>query len=272
MSISVNTNSGALTALQTLNRTNTALDVTSKRVQTGYRVADAYDDASSFAVAQGLRGDIKAYTAVSQSLAGGVGVGKVALAGATNVSDLIGDMRAKITALSGDNLSADERTTITNDLTAIRSQVDNAIANASYNGVNLLQTASTDRNFLANIDGSTITLRANDVQGAKATFDAALDVSTAAAATTSVSALNAFETAVNRALGNIGADMRSFNSQDNLIQSIVDATEEGLGAIVDADLPRESARLQALQVQQQLAVQSLGIANSQPQILLGLFR
>lgn len=272
MSISVNTNSGAMTALQTLNRINSQLDVTSKRVQTGYRVADAYDDASSFAVAQGLRGDIKAYNAVSQSLSGGTGVGKVALAGATNVSDLIGDMRAKITTLSGDSLSADERTTITNDLTSIQKQVDNAISNASYNGVNLLLTASTNRNFLANIDGTVITIRANDLEGAKSTFDSALDVSTAAAATTSLTALNTFETAVNTALGRIGADMRSFDSQDNLIQSIIDATEEGLGAIVDADLPRESARLQALQVQQQLAVQSLGIANSQPQILLGLFR
>ena len=272
MALTINTNSGANIALQTLNSVNNDLNSTAKRVQTGFRVADAVDDASSFAVAQGLRGDLKAYDAVSRGLAQGQGVASVALAGATAVSDLIGDMRGKITELSGDNLSAAQRTTITADLTALQSQVDNAIANASFNGTNLLQTASTDANFLANIDGTTLSLRANDIEGAKTTFDGALDVSTAAAATTSLTALDTFETAVNTALGTLGADSRSFDSQDALISKIKDATQEGLGAIVDADLPRESARLQALQVQQQLATQALAIANSQPQTLLSLFR
>ena len=80
------------------------------------------------------------------------------------------------------------------------------------------------------------------------------------------------ETAVDSALGVLGADVRSLELQTGFLSDISDATEEGLSDIVDADLARESARLMALQVQQQLAVQTLGIVNSAPQALLALFR
>ena len=79
------------------------------------------------------------------------------------------------------------------------------------------------------------------------------------------------ESVVNTALGSLGAEVRALNLQTSFLEEIRDATDEGLGNIVDADLARESARLTSLQVQQQLSTQTLGIANQRPQTLLGLF-
>ncbi|MEO9963759.1 MAG: flagellin, partial [Nisaea sp.] len=80
------------------------------------------------------------------------------------------------------------------------------------------------------------------------------------------------ESVVNTALGSLGAEVRALNLQTQFLEEIRDATDEGLGNLVDADLARESARLTSLQVQQQLSTQTLGIANQRPQSLLGLFR
>ena len=77
---------------------------------------------------------------------------------------------------------------------------------------------------------------------------------------------------MNTALGTLGAEVRALELQTQFLEQISDANEECLGNIVDADLGRESARLTSLQVQQQLSIQTLGIANQRTQSLLGLFR
>ena len=77
---------------------------------------------------------------------------------------------------------------------------------------------------------------------------------------------------VNTALGSLGAEIRALNFQSEFLSTVQDATEIGLGNIVDADLARESAALTALQVRQQLGVQVLNIANQAPQVLLGLLQ
>ncbi|MFA5489704.1 MAG: flagellin [Candidimonas sp.] len=270
--MNINTNEGALQALKSLRETNARYDQVSKRIQTGYKVADAIDDASSFSIAQGLRGDIKSYDAIQQSMTMALGTSKVALAGVTAISDLISSIRAKMTQLADESLTTEQRQIYTDDLTQMRSQVDDFLNNSTYNGVNLLKDDSEDVNYLANIDGSTVTIRANDIETAKADFDDDLDVSDAESTIDSMDALDAFETAVNTALGRLGADSRSVNFQNEFINTLRDATEVGLGAIVDADLTKESARLTALQTQQQLAIQALGIANQAPTLLLSLFR
>ncbi|MFN3459605.1 MAG: flagellin, partial [Oceanibaculum sp.] len=142
----------------------------------------------------------------------------------------------------------------------------------TFQGTNLLSSGAADVQVISDIDGSTITLRANNLIQHLDTFSGAADVSTAALATTTLTSLADFEAEVNTALGNIGADTRKLNFQDDFIGKISDAVEVGLGSIVDADLAKESAKLQALQIQQQLASQSLSIANQRPSILLSLFQ
>ncbi|MEQ8251826.1 flagellin [Oceanibaculum nanhaiense] len=269
---SINTNVGALVALQNLNSINTRLDSTQNRVSTGFKVTGAVDDASSFSIAQGLRGEMKAYGAVSQGLANARGVMKVAEAGATAVSDLVGDIKKKVVELANAAITTAQRSILTADFNQLVDQARAFVNQATFQGNNLLSSGAATTNVISDIDGSTIELRPNDLISGLDTFSGAADVSSASAATSTLTALATFEGEVNTALGNIGADTRRLNFQDDFISKIADAVEVGLGSIVDADLAKESAKLQALQIQQQLASQSLSIANQRPSVLLSLFR
>jgi flagellin len=271
---SIITNPGAFTALRTLNSINRDLDVTQNRVSTGLKVSGALDDASAFSIAQGIRSELKALGAVSQGLNNAKGVGNVALAGTTAVSDLLGDIRTKLTELSNEGITTAQRTTLENDFNQLLSQAANFIDNAVFNGINLLDTAaaSPDINTLSNLNGGTLTLSGQDLRTRTLSL-AGVSVGSASAAQAVISSqFSALESVVNSALGSLGAEVRAINLQTTFLEQIADATEEGLGNIVDADLARESAKLTALQVQQQLGIQTLGIVNQRPQSLLGLFR
>ena len=271
---SILTNPESLVALRNLERTNTSLGVTQNRVSTGLKVTGAIDDASNFAIAQGIRGDIKALGAVVQGLNNSKGIAKVAIAGATSISDLMQTVRQKLTELSNEGITTTQRTILQNDFNELLSQAANFIDNAVFNGVNLLDTGlvSSNINTLSNINGGTLALTAQDLRTRTASL-AGVSLGSASAAQTVVNAQYAvLESVVNTALGSLGAEARALDLQTPFLDQITDATEEGLGSIVDADMARESARLTALQVRQQLGVQVLGIANQAPQTLLGLFQ
>ncbi|MBL8806618.1 MAG: hypothetical protein JNN22_07215 [Rhodospirillales bacterium] len=272
MSNSINTNIGAMVALSSLRSTQQALSVASKQVQTGYRVADASDDASTFSVAQGIRGNLQAYQAVQGSLANGVGVGSVAQAALTNISDLIGNLQAKITQLADGAISTSQRAIYNADFNAMTSQIANFISQANYNGTNLLSAASAAKTFISDTTGATLTLSSQSSVNQAFTTFAASSVSTASGATAALTSLTTFQQAVSSSLGANAAETRTLKLQSNFVNSIVDATTAGLGAIVDADIGKASASVQSLQVRQQLGIQSLSIANQQPSVLLGLFR
>ena len=270
---SIVTNASAFVALRNLNNINAAMQTTQNRVSTGLRISDSADDSSNFAIAQGIRTELKALSAVSQGLNNTKGIGKVALAGTTGVSNLLGDIRAKMTELANEGITAAQRTILSSDFNKLMSQAGNFIANADFNGVNVLETAQTSISTLSNLNGGSLTLNKQDLQTTAAAL-AAISVATGATITSAAitSEFAALETAVNTALGGLGADVRALNLQTDFLSDISSATEEGLGNIVDADMARESARMTALQVQQQLSVQTLGIINQAPNSLLGLFR
>ena len=271
MSNSVNTNVGAMLALSSLRITQVALNTASKQVQTGYRVADASDDASTFSVAQGIRGNLQAYTAVQGSLANGVGLGSVTQAALTNISDLIGNLQAKITQLADGSISANQRTIYTADFNAMTSQINNFISQANYNGTNLLSAGSVAKTFLADTNATTLTMASqSSVQAAFTTF-ASSSVASASQAALALTSLNTFQQSVATSLGANASETRTLSLQSGFVNAIVDSTTTGLGAIVDADIGKAAAAVQALQVRQQLGIQSLAIANQQPSRLLGLF-
>ena len=271
---SINTNPGVFVALRTLNSVNRDLDVTQNRVSTGLRVSGALDDASNFSIAQGIRGELKAIGAVTQGLNNAKGIGKVATAGATAVSDLLQSVRTKLTELSNEGITTAQRAILSDDFNQLLSQAANFIDNAVFNGVNLLDTAGTSVsvNTLSNLAGGTLTLTAQDLRTQVGSLAAVSTGSASAAQAVLSTQYSNLESVVNTALGSLGAEVRALELQTSFLEQISDATEEGLGNIVDADLARESARLTALQVQQQLSIQTLGIANQRPQGLLGLFR
>lgn len=275
---SVNTNVGALVALSSLRGVNNELDKTSKKVQTGFRVADASDDAAVFAVAQGIRGNIKAYASVQSSLAAGEGLGQVTAAALTGISNLIGDIKAKFANLADGSLNTDQRNTYQNDAKQLIGQITNYVNQATYNGKNLLNTDATSKvTFVADVSGTTLTLQNSSnvstaVSGAGGLSVTLQAYSSAGGYAAAISGLGTFEALVNSISAQIAAQSRSISLQKGFIDDLVDATKKGLGALVDADVASESATMQSLQVRQQLNIQALSIANQQPNTLLSLFR
>ena len=269
---SINTNIGAFVALQSLNAVNIRLDSVQNRGSTGLKVNSAVEDASSFAIAQGIRGNLKSFEAVSQGLANGRGVAAVSLAGATAISDLLGDIQKKITEGQNAGNSTEQQAILNADFLNLVTQINTFINNATYNGRNLLSHVATSLNVIANVDGSTLTIRSNSAFQFTSNNLGAQNISSTIAAQKALSALFIAAASINTVLGNLGADIRSLNFQETFLSKLSDAVSEGLGSIVDADLAKESSRLQALQVQQQLSVQTLNIANQKPSGLLSLFR
>ncbi len=273
---SVNTNMGAQVALQSLNRTNDALGVTQKRISTGMRVADAKDDGAAFAVAQTVRASVAGLTSANEQMGGVKGVLDTTLAGLTKVSKTMEDIRGVLVKLADGGLSTDQRTQYTAQYTSLRAQVTNFVTDATYNGKTLLSTAAgsgggniaTTRNEL----GTTYTLTGVDGAGTLIIAAAPTD---AAAAVTALGTSGDFNTkmaAINTSLNTFGSDSKYLDNQISYNKERVDALDSGIGYLVDADLAKESARLQSLQIKQQLGSQALGIANQAPQTLVSLFR
>ncbi len=271
---SILTNPEALVGLRNLQRTNGLLAETQNRVSTGLKVTGAIDDASNFAIAQGIRGDIKALGAISQSLNNAKGIANVAIAGSTAVSDLLQTVRQKLTELSNEGITTPQRNILISDFGELLSQAANFIDNAVFNGVNLLDTAGASSNVqtLSNLSGGTLALTAQDLRSRTVSLAGVSLASASDAQNVIANQFSNLQSVVNTALGSLGAEARALDLQTTFLDQITDATEEGLGNIVDADMARESARLTALQVRQQLGVQVLGIANQAPRILLGLFQ
>ena len=271
---SINTSPGVFVALRNLSSVNRNLDVAQNRVSTGFKVSGPLDDASNFAIAQGIRGELKAIGAVTQGLNTAKGIGKVAVAGTTAVSNLLTDIRSKLTELSNEGITTNQRAILEEDFNQLVSQAANFIDNAVFNGVNLLDTAGASPaiNTLSNLTGGSLTLSNADLRTQVLSLAGASFANASAAQAVLSTQYAALESVVNTALGTLGAEVRALELQTQFLEQISDANEEGLGNIVDADLGRESARLTSLQVQQQLSIQTLGIANQRPQSLLGLFR
>lgn len=268
---SINTNSAAIVALQSLNKTNTQLQATQNRVSSGFRIDNAREDGAGFAIAQGLRGDVKGYEAIREQMSKAKGTMTVANEAARSVSDALGDVRAVLTKLADDNTTGSQRAQYTADYDILIADIERYIDNALFGGINLLDSV-TDVNVISNLDGDSITLRAHDLP--TDVVDRLTAVTTAASARALIQTgggLDLAERDLGTAMGLLGADARTLERHDVYVGLLVDATVEGIGAIVDADLAKESAKLQALQIRQQLGTQTLSIANQAPNILLSLF-
>ena len=272
---SVNTNAGAMVALQSLNRTNEALNVTQKRISTGYRVNDAKDDGAAFAVAQSVRADVAGLAAANEQLGGVKGILDTALSGLNKVSETMVKVRETLVRLADDTLNADQRSQYESQYTALQTQITNFISDATYNGRTLLSTTAPEGGDIAttrNESGTTYTLTAVDGAGTLIVAAAPTDAAGAQAALADGGDFETVQSSISDALNAFGSDSRYIDAQVAYNKDKSDALESGLGALIDADLAKESARLQSLQIRQQLGTQALSIANQAPQTLLSLFR
>lgn len=275
MALSVQTNVSAMIALQNLNKTNMDLQTSQNRINTGLRIAGAKDNSSVFAVAQSMRADIGALGSVKTSLDRAVSIGDVAIAAGESISDLLIEMREKATAAMDPSIDSFARAAYDSDFKALINQIQVILENAAFDGANLLNgSISNGIAFLADADAArTVTLNTQDMNfsGAILTLSATASLGTVTLAAAAVSFVNASLDNVNAALARLGSDLKKMEAHRTFIGKLTDSLTAGVGNLVDADLAKESAQLTALQVKQQLGVQALSIANSEPQIILSLF-
>lgn len=278
---SVNTNMGAMIALESLNATNTQLQATQKRISTGYRVADATDDGAAFAVAQRVRSDVGALTSANEQLQTVNGLVGTAVKGLTNVQTQMSSLKDVLIKLADKSTTGTTRTDYQAQAQNYLSQIKNFITDSNYRDKTLIGSFNgvagySDISVVRNELGTAYNITKTD---GSAIYAGLTSLGTAAATTTALSAAltatGAFTTqfnAVGSALNNYGNATNYLNSQTTFNNDRIDAMKGGLGALIDADLSKEAANLQALQTRQQLGTQSLSIANQAPQSLLSLFR
>jgi flagellin len=273
---SVNTNAQALIALQNLNNTNSQMAATQKRVSTGFRVADARDDGGAYAVAQSVRSDVAGVTAANEQIGGVKGVLETTFAALSMVSDTMKQIRTTLTRLADGAITETQRETYDLQYKQLSQQVSEFINDAKYNGRTLLSTSTSDGGgnivSIRNEVGGTFTIQA--VSGDTLKLPAIGPTSAADAATwiNTGGDFNDIAEVISETLNQFGSSMKFVENQMLYNSKKMDALDGGLGALVDADLAKESSVLEALKVRQQLGVQTLGLANQGPQALLGLFR
>ena len=276
MTFSVNTNVGAMIALQNLAATNRALSMTQSRISTGLNVAGAKDNGAIFAIAQNMRADVGGLNAVKQSLSNGVSITDVAVAAGEAVSDLLIEMKEKAVAATDSSLDAASRNALNADFTALVGQITNIVDNAEFNGTNLIENGAISLSVLSNDSGSatngTISVTAQDLSIASGLGVATAGLTTVALARSALADVESAISTVNTALAALGTGARKLEIHDIFVGKLQDTLKAGIGNLVDADLAAESAALQSLQIKQQLGVQALSIANAGPSSLLGLFR
>ena len=309
---SINTNVAAMTALQTLTQTNKSLTETQSRISTGYRVADASDNAAYWSIATSMRSDNSAMSTVQDALGLGAATVDVAYTGINSAIKVVDQIKSKLVAARQPGI---DRSKIQSEITELQSQLRGIADSASFSGENWLSVDSGAGSYNAtktivssfSRSGGAVTIGTIAIDlGNLKLFDAAdqsgiLDLQSTttnggvtysvagSADAVNISALTDSDadlqdleeiigmvddtiSSMTDAATSLGASKARIGIQQDFIKALMNAVSRGIGQLVDADMNEESTKLQALQVKQQLGVQSLGIANSSSQSIMQLFQ
>jgi len=309
---SINTNTGALVALQNLNQTNRDLSVAQSRVNTGLKIATAKDNGAIFAIAAGQRAEMSALDSVKQSMQRGQSIVDVAMAAGETVMSALTELKSLAVAIADAPKTYGAGGAVTGlgesgkklvaDFEAIVKEIHTSLAGATFDGANVFKTQATDLKVTTGTGANaTFTLKPSTGAGSGAAaaslafdstqsatagagnYDQATGVWAAKASSTAgappsaltdytVANVEAAITAFTGVMADLGTKSKSLDRQLTFTSKMQDALETGVGNLVDADLAKESARLTALQTKQQLGVQALSIANQSSSIVLSLFR
>ena len=273
---SVNTNQGAMIALQNLNTTNKALGTVQNRINTGLKISSAKDNGAIWAIAQNQRAESASLNSVVSSLQRGQSVADVAMSAGTAISDILVQMKEKVLAATEAGLSTASKSALSDEYKALRDQIDTIANNATFDGVNLISSTSVNSasiKAIANADATaTIDIDHVDLSKSNAKIAATLTSLTGTVNSADVKEVEDAIQDVSSALSKLGTGAKALDTHLTNVMKLQDTLDAGVGNLVDADLAKESAKLQALQTKQQLGVQALSIANQSSSSLLGLFR
>ena len=297
------TNSAAMTALQTLPMVSTNMQTTENRISTGQRVATASDNSAYWSIATSMRADNSALSAVSDSLglsAATVDTEYTALTAVLGNEGTSGLNKLQALLVEAKTAGID-RTKIQSEITQIQQDMKNTANSATFNGVNWISTDATTPatvNLVSSFSrvGGTPTINSiavtvadytlyTDAQGGildTVAGTASIDTMDISALTDSVADQTTLDgliaqvvaaiNTVSQSAADLGAIKNRVQNNTDFVKSLMDSVTRGIGQLVDADMNAESTRLQALQVQQQLGVQALSIANQNSQSILSLFK
>ncbi|MDF3856444.1 flagellin [Paracoccus pantotrophus] len=278
---SILTNNGAMVALQTLKGINANLMKAQNEISTGKKVATAQDNAAVWAISKVMESDQTTFKTLQSNLNLAEAVVTTARTGAERIRELLDKMRGLAASAGSD---ANDFGTVNDQVIALKDQIVSIIDGTQMNGVNLLKTnpigTATSFSVLASLDrtAGTVATAAQTITVNSVDFEADIEAATITAITdsttarTAVSEIEALIDIAKKGAAELGTAAKRINDQSNFISELADSLTAGIGALVDADIEEASARLQALQTQQQLGVQALSIANQAPQTILSLFR
>ncbi|MDC7674704.1 flagellin [Asticcacaulis sp. LKC15W] len=277
--MSILTNRAALTALQNLNATAAELAVTQRRISTGLKVASAKDNGAVWAIANYQRSQISSIDVLQTSLNRGKSVIDVAMAAGESISDIFTLMKEKALAASDTSIDTTARAALSEEFMTLAKQVDRISRTSSFNGTSLIGAGNQNISVLAGLGGDTMTIRAQDMSlaglwGSVPGHGAVTlgPITTAADAQKFIDATNWAIKNTNLSLAKLGTDSKMLDRQSTMLYKIQDAMEAGVGNLVDADMAKESVKLQALQTKMQLGILALSMANKSSQMILELFR
>ena len=273
---SVNTNKGAMIALQNLNATNKDLGTVQNRINTGQKISTAKDNGAIWAIAQNQRAESASLNSVISSLQRGQSVADVAMSAGTAISDILVQMKEKVLAATEAGLSTASKAALSDEYKSLRDQIDTIANNATFDGVNLISSTSVNSSSIKAIANADVTATI-DIAHVVLSKSNAKIAATLATLTSGVTSADVKEVEdaiqdVSSALSKLGTGAKALDTHMTNVMKLQDTLDAGVGNLVDADLAKESAQLQALQTKQQLGVQALSIANQSSSSLLGLFR
>ncbi|MEN0115564.1 MAG: flagellin [Agrobacterium cavarae] len=287
---SILTNISAMSALQTLRSINSDMKDTQSSVSSGLRVGQASDNVAYWSISTTMKSDNKALGAATDAL--GVGAAKVdtAYAAMDSAIDVVNEIKAKLTTASESSV---DKKQVQLEIDKLQEQLTAIGQAASFNGENWMindtKTTVVD-GFIRKEDGTVKVNTAEFQAGSYAMFSTIASgvgsggilgaiMTIELTSVTTQGQIDTFLNTVQTSLDSLtdgaaalGALKTRIDMQDSFSSKLSDAIKSGVSRLVDADMEEESARLSALQTQQQLAVQSLSIANSGSQQLLSLFR
>jgi flagellin len=262
-------------ALQNLNRTSDQLANVQQEISTTLKVAQPKDNPAVWATAQGQKVDINGLAAVSQSLNRASSISDVALSAGQSVVNLLNQIKQDVLSAQDPQLDTVGRQSLNTDFMGLLQRITTTISGASFDGANLLDGSSGSLSFLATADATqVVTLPAENLSLSSGiiTLSFTASIGTVQAASALMAQVDASIANVTSALANIGDQAKLISAHNTLVQNLSDVLQTGMGDLTDADTAADSARLAALNVQQQLGEQSLSVANSMPSVLLSLFR
>lgn len=299
---SILTNGAAMAALQTLRSINDNLETTQNAVSSGYRVQKASDNAAYWSIATTMRSDNSALSAVSDAL--GLGAAKVdtAYSAMDSAIDVVSEIKSKITAATEDGV---DKTKVQEEVSQLQQQLLSIAQSASFSGENWVagsggksvvssfvrsangevsvQTTpytldpSSVGNVLFGTDSSgqvdlTTGIIGSSTSGLGSVFTMNIATMTSGDIQTALTMVENALSATTAAASQLGSISNRIDLQTTFVSALSDSIDSGIGKLVDADMEEESSKLSALQTQQQLAIQSLQIANSSAQNVLSLFQ